>query len=117
MTPADIPTHRDPEPTADSVAITEDAVRYVANLARLRLSESEVGLFTQQLQAVLGYAAELNQLDLAEVAPLTHPLAVINALRADEVSPSLDRDVVLAQAPAHSEGAFRIPAVLKRDSK
>ena len=92
--------------------ITRDDVAYVANLARLRLSDDELEMFTGQLAAVLAHADDVASLDTAGVPPTAHPLPLANVLRADEPRPSLDRDEVLAAAPLVEEQRFRVPPVL-----
>jgi aspartyl-tRNA(Asn)/glutamyl-tRNA(Gln) amidotransferase subunit C len=91
--------------------LSREDVVHVANLARLALSEEEVDLFTAQLRTVLEHAADVAALDLAHLAPTAHPLPVHNVLRSDEPRPSLDRDEVLAQAPAVEDHRFRVPRI------
>ena len=92
--------------------LTRDDVAKVADLARLALSDAELDLFTEQLGAVLDHADDVAALDLSEVAPTAHPLPLINVVRDDVVRPCLDREEVLAQAPAVEVGRFRVPAIL-----
>ena len=92
--------------------ISTDDVAHVARLARLELGLDELESFTAQLGAVLDHAADLDSLDLDGVEPTAHPLPLSNALRADEVGPTLDPDEVLAAAPAVEDGQFRVPPVL-----
>jgi aspartyl-tRNA(Asn)/glutamyl-tRNA(Gln) amidotransferase subunit C len=92
--------------------ITRDDVAHVADLARLTLSDEELDRFTDQLAAVLDHARDVEALDTAGVPPTAHPLPLRNVLRDDEVRPSLDRDEVLAQAPAAEDGRFAVPPVL-----
>jgi aspartyl-tRNA(Asn)/glutamyl-tRNA(Gln) amidotransferase subunit C len=92
--------------------LTRDDVAKVADLARLALSDAELDLFTEQLGAVLDHADDVAALDLSEVAPTAHPLPLINVVRDDVVRPCLDREEVLAQAPAVEDGRFRVPAIL-----
>jgi aspartyl-tRNA(Asn)/glutamyl-tRNA(Gln) amidotransferase subunit C len=92
--------------------ITREDVAHVADLARLTLSEQELDRFTDQLAAVLDHARDVEALDTAGVPPTAHPLPLRNVLRDDEVRPSLDRDEVLAQAPAAEGGRFAVPPVL-----
>ena len=92
--------------------ISTDDVAHVARLARLELRPDELESFTAQLGAVLDHAADLDSLDLDGVEPTTHPLPLSNALRADEVGPTLDPDEVLVAAPAVEDGQFRVPPVL-----
>ena len=84
----------------------------MAVLARLRFSDDELDLLTSQLAAVLDHAADVEALDLSGVEPTAHPLPLVNVTRPDEVRPCLDREEVLAQAPAAAEGRFRVPPVL-----
>jgi len=92
--------------------ITPDDVAHVARLARLHLSDDELVTFTDQLDAVLGHAADVEALDLDDVPPTSHPIPLTNVLRDDVVTPSLDREEVLAQAPAVEDHQFKVPPVL-----
>lgn len=92
--------------------ITTEDVAHVARLARLRLTDSELEQFTEQLAAVLDHARDVEALDTNGVAPTAHPLPLVNVLRDDHVRPSLDRDEVLAQAPSVEADRFRVPRIL-----
>jgi len=92
--------------------ISRDDVAHVARLARLDLTDDELERFTGQLGDVLEHAADIAALDIADVPPTAHPLPLVNVLRADEPAPSLDRDEVLAQAPAAEDRRFRVPRIL-----
>jgi aspartyl-tRNA(Asn)/glutamyl-tRNA(Gln) amidotransferase subunit C len=85
----------------------------VARLARLGLSEEQLGAYESQLQDILEHAARVQALPTDGVAPTAHPLPMENAHRADEVGPTLDRDEVLAVAPDAVDGYFRVPAFLE----
>ncbi|MDQ1397224.1 MAG: aspartyl-tRNA(Asn)/glutamyl-tRNA(Gln) amidotransferase subunit, partial [Acidimicrobiaceae bacterium] len=92
--------------------ISTAEVAHVARLARLDVTDDELELFTQQLGAVLDHADDVAALDIADVPPTAHPLPLQNVLREDEPRPSLDREEVLAQAPAAEGGRFRVPRIL-----
>lgn len=92
--------------------ISPEDVAHVARLARLHLSDEELTTFTGQLDAVLGHAADVEALDLDDVAPTSHPYPLTNVLRDDVVAPSLDRAEVLAQAPEVEDHQFKVPPVL-----
>ena len=92
--------------------ITTDDVAHVARLARLDLTADELDRFTVQLAAVLDHAADVAALDTAGVPPTAHPVPLANVLRDDVVTPSLDREEVLSQAPAAEDGRFRVPRIL-----
>lgn len=95
-----------------SERISRDDVAHVAHLARLHLSEEEIDAFTAQLAAVLEHAADIEALDVSGIPETAHPLPLVNVLRRDAVTPSLDRDEVLRQAPAAEDGLFRVPPIL-----
>ncbi len=92
--------------------VSRDDVAHVAALARLRLTDAELDEFTGQLGAVLDHAADVEALDVADVEPTSHPYPLANVLRPDTVGATLERDEVLAAAPATEEGRFRVPPVL-----
>ena len=87
-------------------------VAKVARLARLDLSPDELERMTAQLSGMLEHFADIDALDLAAVEPMTQPYPLVNVLRPDVVRPSLDRDEVLAAAPAAEDGRFRVPPII-----
>ena len=92
--------------------LSRDDVVHVARLARLDLTEAEIDLFTGQLTDVLRHAQAVASLETAGVPPTAHPVPLVNVLRVDVPRPSLDRDEVLAQAPAAEDHRFRVPRIL-----
>jgi aspartyl-tRNA(Asn)/glutamyl-tRNA(Gln) amidotransferase subunit C len=100
------------DPNSREAAIGRDAVAHVARLARLRLTDDELELFTGQLAAVLDHARDVETLDAEGIAPMSHPFPLVNVLRDDVVGPGVGRDEVLAMAPAVEDGRFRVPAIL-----
>lgn len=93
--------------------LTRADVERIAALARLELTGDEVVRFAHQLTAILAYADQVQQVDTTGVE-LPPPVTQIQAGREDTPAPSLDRDVVLSQAPAAdpSAGLFKVPRVL-----
>jgi aspartyl-tRNA(Asn)/glutamyl-tRNA(Gln) amidotransferase subunit C len=91
--------------------ITRTDVEHVARLARLALSEEEIEQFTEQLADILEHAASVSALDIADVPPTAHPFPLANVLRPDEARPGLDRDEVLAMAPAAEDRRFCVPRI------
>jgi aspartyl-tRNA(Asn)/glutamyl-tRNA(Gln) amidotransferase subunit C len=92
--------------------ITRADIEHVAQLARLALTEEEMVALTGELGAILEHAALVSALDTDGVPPTAHPLPLVNVTRPDEVRPGLDRDEVLAAAPAAEDGRFRVPRIL-----
>jgi len=91
------------------MAISRDEVLHVARLARLALTDEEVERLGEQLGAILEAVGKVSELDLADVQPTSHPLALANVLGEDEPRPSLPLDAVLANAPQAEANAFRVP--------
>ena len=98
--------------------VTLEDVERVAELAHLELAPEERPRMLHDLNAILEYVAELNELDTSEVAPLAQVSELVNEgsgrLRADIVLPSLDRATVLAQAPETDQVFFKVPKVIER---
>lgn len=92
-----------------SQRLTAADVAKVARLARLNVSPEEVERYTRQLDGMLDHFADIDNLDLANVEPMTQPYPLVNVLRADVEQPCLDRDEVLAVAPEAEDGRFRVP--------
>ena len=92
--------------------ISADAVAKVARLSRLDLSPDELIRMTAQLDGMLEHFADIDALDLAAVEPMIQPYPLVNVLRPDVVEPTLDRDEVLAAAPAAEDGRFRVPPMI-----
>jgi aspartyl-tRNA(Asn)/glutamyl-tRNA(Gln) amidotransferase subunit C len=90
--------------------IDRDEVRHVARLARLELTDEEVDRMAVELAGVLAHIARIGELDLDDVAPTSHVVAVENALRPDQPVPSLPRERVLADAPAVAADGFAVPS-------
>ncbi|MDX6684149.1 MAG: aspartyl-tRNA(Asn)/glutamyl-tRNA(Gln) amidotransferase subunit [Baekduia sp.] len=90
--------------------IDREQVLHVARLARLELSEQEVGQIATELSSVLGHIEKIGELSLDDVAPTSHVVEVDNALRPDVPRPCLPRDVALANAPAVQDGGFLVPS-------
>lgn len=95
------------------MAITREQVKYVAAVARLKLTEEEAEQYTEQINNILQFAEKLNELDTEHVEPTSHVSVAKNVMREDEVRPSLDREKVLQNAPDSQDGMFRVPAVFE----
>lgn len=92
---------------------TELDVAYVAQLARLNLTEEETQLFQKQLRDVLHYAEKLRGLDVTEVEPATHAIPVSNVFREDEPRDGLTAEEALANAPRQANQLFIVPKVVE----
>ena len=92
------------------MAITRADVEHVARLARLALREDEVERLQEQLNAILEAVGKVSELDLADVPPTSHPLALVNVFGLDEPRPCLPVEEALANAPEREGDFFRVPA-------
>ncbi|AGT30696.1 asparaginyl/glutamyl-tRNA amidotransferase subunit C [Geobacillus subterraneus] len=93
--------------------ISIDQVKHVADLARLAITEEEAEMFTKQLDAIITFAEQLNELDTENVPPTSHVLDMRNVMREDIPEPGLPREEVLKNAPDQQDGQFRVPAILE----
>ncbi|HTU71505.1 MAG TPA: Asp-tRNA(Asn)/Glu-tRNA(Gln) amidotransferase subunit GatC [Candidatus Baltobacteraceae bacterium] len=87
-------------------------VRYVAKLARIALTDDEVERFEAQLGDLLEHMDALAKLDVSAVAATAQVVESRNVERADVVTPCLDRETVLSQAPQRQGGFFRVPRII-----
>ncbi|MFP4014119.1 MAG: Asp-tRNA(Asn)/Glu-tRNA(Gln) amidotransferase subunit GatC [Chitinispirillaceae bacterium] len=92
--------------------INREHVLHIARLARLKLSEEEIGNFTNQLGSILEYVEQLNSADIAGVEPTCFVAPSHDPLRDDKEIPSLDREEVLKNAPNVKKGHFAVPKVI-----
>jgi aspartyl-tRNA(Asn)/glutamyl-tRNA(Gln) amidotransferase subunit C len=102
-----------------TVNVTLQDVKRVAELAHLELTPDETQGMLHDLNAILDHVAQLNELDTTSVAPLAQVSELDGAarersLRDDVVLPSLDRAVVMHEAPETDGVYFKVPKVIER---
>ena len=95
------------------MAFASDEVRYVAELARLHLTDEEIKRFASQLGEILKYVEKLQKLDTKDVAPADHVLPVTDVFREDEVQASLPPKSALSNAPEADGAFFKVPRVIE----
>ncbi|MBV8128004.1 MAG: Asp-tRNA(Asn)/Glu-tRNA(Gln) amidotransferase subunit GatC [Planctomycetaceae bacterium] len=95
------------------MSLTIDDVAKVALLARLRVSPDELQMFTGQLNSIMDYVAQLQQLETTDVEPLSHGIEVRNVFRDDVRGDPLPREAALLNAPKRNQESFLVPAVLE----
>lgn len=95
-----------------SSPLRREDVAHVARLARLTLSDAELDQFTEQLGQVLEHANDMGSLDLEGVIATAHPFGLVNVVRDDVVRASLEREVVLDEAPDVQDGRFAVPRIM-----
>lgn len=93
--------------------ITKDEVKYVAELARLYLSDDEIEQFTGQLDSILDYIEQLKELDVKDVLPTSQSISAENVLKEDVVDNTFKKELSLSNAPMQEEGFFKVPKVIE----
>jgi aspartyl-tRNA(Asn)/glutamyl-tRNA(Gln) amidotransferase subunit C len=99
------------------VKITETEVRYVADLANLKLSDSEIARLAKDMDEILTHMDTLNELDTSAVEPMTQVLYQSEetaTLRADEIIPPIGNEAALANAALAGAGYYKVPKVIER---
>ena len=92
--------------------ISADDVRKVAKLARLNLPDDKIATYTGQLESILGYVSQLEQVNTTGVPETTRAVEVTNVTRQDGIDPTPVREEILNQAPQREGDFFRVPKIL-----
>ena len=92
--------------------ITKEDVLYVAELARINLSDADIDKFADQIGDILDYVDQLKQVPTEGVVGTSHAISLTNAFRDDEVSEPADSDRALDNAPEREDGYFVVPKVI-----
>lgn len=95
------------------MSVRDDDVRRIARLARIELSESEVGPLSRELSAILGWVEQLSRVDVSGVEPMASVADLTLPLRDDGASDGTSRDDLLANAPDARDGYFVVPKVIE----
>jgi aspartyl-tRNA(Asn)/glutamyl-tRNA(Gln) amidotransferase subunit C len=99
------------------VKISEQEVRYVADLANLKLTDPEITRLSKDLDEILTHIDTLNELDTSNVQPMAQVLYEAEetaTLREDRERPPLGNDAALANAPLAGGGYYKVPKVIER---
>ncbi len=95
------------------MAVTNEDVKYVADLARLQLSEEEVEQLKGDMNRILDYMETLGELDTSDVEPLEHVTDLNVSFRKDEAGEPLSHEDALKNAPDADSDYFRVPRVIE----
>lgn len=93
--------------------ISTDQVKHVANLARLAITKEETEKFTNQLDAIISFAEQLNEINTDGVEPTSHVLDMKNVMREDIPQEGLPQSEVLKNAPEHQDGQVKVPSIME----
>ncbi|MBT9444855.1 MAG: Asp-tRNA(Asn)/Glu-tRNA(Gln) amidotransferase subunit GatC [Hyphomonadaceae bacterium] len=95
------------------MAVDENTVRRVAHLARIALPEERLAPMAAEINGILAWIEQLNEVDVEGVAPMTSVVAAKLPLREDVVTEGGDARKVLANAPKSEDGFFVVPKVVE----
>ena len=96
------------------MSVNINQVQQIAKLARLKFDESEIENLTSDMNKILDYMDQLNELDTNNIEPLSHPLDLNNVMREDELIKSISREEAFKNAPSANEEFFKVPKVISR---
>ncbi len=91
--------------------ITIKEVEHVAKLARLELTEDEKTQFLEQLNKIIGYFNQLNEVNTEGIEPMAHSVPIVNVMREDIAVDANLREEILNNAPQEENGYFRVPKI------
>ena len=93
--------------------ITTDEVKYVANLAKLYVDDSEAEMLTTEMESIINFADMLSELDTESIAPTNHAMNVHNVFREDVIENSYSQEDILRNAPSQEGGCYLVPKVVE----
>ena len=96
-------------------ALSRDDVAHLARLARLELTDAELGHYAEQLDVILGAVQRVSEVAADDVEPMSHPVAISNVFRPDQQVPGLTSDQALSGAPGVEDERFRVPRILDEE--
>lgn len=95
------------------MSLDKATVAKVANLARIRVEEKDLGSLANELNAILGWVEQLSEVDTENVAPMTSVADMQHRWRTDEITDGGYQQDVIANAPSEEEGFFAVPKVIE----
>ena len=95
-----------------NMAIEQDEIEKIAELARIRISDEQIGQVTQRITEILQMVDQLQAVDTSSIEPMANPLDAVARLRTDEVTESDRREAFQAIAPAVENGLYLVPKVI-----
>lgn len=95
------------------MSVDKDTVKRVAHLARIKVSEEEAANLQDELNAILGFVEQLNEVDVDGVEPMTSVTPMAMKKRKDEITDGAKSDDIVANAPASEDHYFLVPKVVE----
>jgi aspartyl-tRNA(Asn)/glutamyl-tRNA(Gln) amidotransferase subunit C len=91
---------------------TRETVQHLADLARIRLSDSELDQMAQELHAITDAIDSIQEIAQTDIEPTINSIPLVNAMRSDIPEPALSVDLILSSAPASEDHKFKSPKIL-----
>ena len=95
------------------MSVDSQTVKRVAHLARIKVSDDEAEALQGELNTILGFVEQLNEVDVSGVEPMTSVMPMAMKKRADVVTDGGKADDIIANAPAAEDHFFRVPKVVE----
>lgn len=92
--------------------ITKEELIHVSEVARLKLTDAEIELFTKQVSAILDWFKELSEIDTKDVAPSFHPLETVNITRDDIIEKGFTKDEAFSNTENKEAGFYKAPRIV-----
>ncbi len=92
--------------------IKKEDIKHIANLSMLNLSDEEIEKYTKDMEQIVGFANKVNEIDTSSTEISAFSNDNVNVFRKDEVRKSLDRELLLSNAPSSNGEAYSIPNVM-----
>ena len=98
------------------MSLSREEVAHLGRLARLELTDAEIANYAEQMNVILESISAITEVGASDVPAMSHPVPMTNVFRPDVVTNGVDRDEVLAAAPAHEDDRFRVPRILDEEA-
>ena len=95
------------------MSVDQKTVKRVARLARLKVQDEDVPRLAGELNSILGFIEQLNEVDVSSVEPMTSVVTMKMKMRKDEVTDGHYAQKIIANAPAQDEDFFMVPKVVE----
>ena len=94
-------------------SISKEQVKQAAHNARIAISDEEAEKYAAELEQIIQFTEQLNELDTENIEPTTHVIDRTNVMREDVAKKGLPREEVLKNAPEHENGQFKVPSIIE----
>ncbi|MGC8501505.1 Asp-tRNA(Asn)/Glu-tRNA(Gln) amidotransferase subunit GatC [Desulfurella sp.] len=92
--------------------ISKEELKKLEKLAKLKFQDKEIEKFSSQLNDILEYMKEIDELNLSNIEPLSNPLGNVNFFRQDRVEKNFQVEDILKNAPDRDNNYFKVPKVI-----